>query len=249
ESRIDIAQAIGRAMRKNGGKKQLGYVLVPLYMATAEGECLEEAARRAKFETVLEVLQTLKEIDEKFADEIRELAEPKKRAKGFADWRGREHVEFIAPNVLLQSLIETIAIQQLDRLVPSWDKMFAELVVFKEANGHCNVPQENGTLGRWCHRQRQGRCKLTQEKVAQLDTLGFCWDLLAAAWDKNYAELVAYKEVNGHCNVPYKNGASPLGGWCAHQRMRRKKGDITAEQIAQLEAIGFCWHLRDALWD
>jgi predicted helicase len=60
-SRIDVAQAMGRGMRKNGCSKKTGYVIVPLYVALAEGESYEEAIKRAKFDTVLEVLQTLKE--------------------------------------------------------------------------------------------------------------------------------------------------------------------------------------------
>ena len=254
ESRIDIAQAIGRAMRKNEGKKQLGYVLVPLYMATAEGECLEEAARRAKFETVLEVLQTLKEIDEKFADEIRELAEPKKRANGFADWRGREHVEFIAPNVLLQSLIETIAIQQLDRLIPSWDKRIAELIAYKEAHGNCDVPREDASreicsLGVWCATVRGKRRigALSPDRIAQLTVMGFCWEPHAALWEKRYAELVAYKEIHGHCNVLQNSG--PLGSWCSNQRAGRKGGELSPEQITKLDALGFWWNTIDAQWD
>lgn len=75
ESRIDIVQAAGRAMRKDDGKER-GYILVPLYVAVTEGETLDEAVERARFGTVLEVLQALKEQDEALADEIREMVQP-----------------------------------------------------------------------------------------------------------------------------------------------------------------------------
>jgi superfamily II DNA or RNA helicase len=190
-SRIDVAQAMGRGMRKNGGSKKLGYVIVPLYVARAEGESYEEAIKRAKFDTLLEVLQTLKEIDESFADFLRERAQPKKRAKGSSGWRLSEHIEFIAPKVLLEQLVETIKLECIDGLIPSWDKMYAELMAYKEAHGCCNVPRSSSSLGTWCSTQRMRRKEgyITSEQIARLDAIGFCWDPLAAEWDKNYAEL------------------------------------------------------------
>jgi predicted helicase len=234
-SRIDVAQAMGRGMRKNGDSKKTGYVIVPLYVALAEGENYDEAIKRARFDTVLEVLQTLKEVDEAFADCLKDLIQPKKRAKGSSDWKLSEHVEFIAPKVLLEQLANSIKLECVDGLIPFWDKMFAELVAYKEANGHCNVSKElGGPLGRWCHNQR--RRLATPEHIAQLDALGFDWGSPVVPWDKNYAELVAYKEAHGHCNVP--KGSGVLASWCISQRRRRKK--LSREKIAQLDALNFC---------
>jgi hypothetical protein len=39
--------------------------------------------------------------------------------------------------------------------------------------------------------------------------------------------------------VPAQSGS--LGSWCSKVRTDRKNGKLTAEQIAQLDAIGFCW--------
>jgi hypothetical protein len=62
-----------------------------------------------------------------------------------------------------------------------------------------------------------------------------------------YDELVAYKEVNGDCDVPKESG--PLGSWCGTVRQSRKKGKLNPERIAQLDAIGFCWNTLAAAWD
>jgi hypothetical protein len=181
-------------MRKNGGSKETGYVIVPLYVALAEGESYEEAIKRARFDTLLEVLQTLKEIDESFADYLQELAQPKKRSKGSSDWRLSEHIEFIAPTVLLEQLANTIRLECIDGLISPWEQRFAELVTFKEVNGHCNPLMSSGPLGRWCVKQRAWRNRLSTEQIEKFESIGFCWDLDAAAWDKNYAELIAFKE-------------------------------------------------------
>jgi hypothetical protein len=229
-------------MRKNGCAKNTGYVIVPLYVALAEGENYEEAIKRARFDTVLEVLQTLKEIDESFADYLKALAQPKKRAKGSSDWKLSHHVAPIAPTVLLEQLVHTISLEVIDSLIPSWDKMFAEFVAFKEAHGHGNVPYEC-PLGKWCDKQRQRKDSLSPERFARLEAEGFCWNLKAAAWDKMFVLLVAYREVHGHCNVPYDDG--PLGKWVRTQRARCS----IPERRARLTAIGFCWDPFAALWN
>jgi Helicase associated domain len=90
-------------------------------------------------------------------------------------------------------------------------------------------------------RQSRRAGTLNLEKIAQLDALGFCWTprdtTRDAAWDKMYAELMAYKEAHGHCNVPQSIGS--LGKWCNDVRTRHKKGTLTPEQIVQLDALGF----------
>ena len=43
KSRVDIVQAIGRAMREAGPDKKLGYVVVPLFLDRDAGETIEEA--------------------------------------------------------------------------------------------------------------------------------------------------------------------------------------------------------------
>jgi Helicase associated domain len=50
-------------------------------------------------------------------------------------------------------------------------------VAYKEAHGHCNVPQSSGPLGTRCGNLRVSRKNgtLSPEKIAQLDALGFCW--------------------------------------------------------------------------
>jgi superfamily II DNA or RNA helicase len=244
-SRIDVAQAMGRGMRKNGCSKETGHVIVPVYVALGEGENFEEAIKRAKFDTVLEVLQTLKEIDDSFADFLKELPQPKKRAKGSSDWRLSEHVEFIAPTVLLEQLVETIRLECIDGLVPSWDKMYAELVAYKEIHGDCNVIIHSGRLGTWCNNVRQGykTGQLSSERIAQLEALGFCWDPFAVVWNKKFAELVAYKENHGDCNVLVESG--PLGRWASKQRSTC----TIPERVARLNSIDFCWDPFTARWD
>ena len=70
-------------------------------------------------------------------------------------------------------------------------------------------------------------------------------------FDERFRELLAYKEKNGHCNVPFttKKDAThySLGNWCVYLRKcyRGKKGagNLTTSNIRALEGIGFQWKI------
>jgi hypothetical protein len=141
-----------------------------------------------------------------------------------------------------------------DTLDASWEKMFAALVIYKDINGHCNVPHlcsKNPKLGKWVHKQRQKRrnSQLSEERICRLDQIGFLWDILDAWWEEKFAELLAYKEINGHCNVPRHCKNQGLGGWVTTQRTVRKTGLLSEERIQRLNQIGFVWDILDASWE
>jgi len=80
QSRIDIAQAVGRAMRKPRGTttKTIGYVLVPLFCGV-DGESVEEAIKSERFDAIASVVNSLQENDEEMVDTIRELKQRKEK--------------------------------------------------------------------------------------------------------------------------------------------------------------------------
>ncbi len=62
----------------------------------------------------------------------------------------------------------------------SWEKMFTQLVSYKETFGHCNVTvrwKQNRTLGLWVHRQRAHKKDnlLPQHRIQRLEEIGFQW--------------------------------------------------------------------------
>ena len=61
QSRIDIAQAVGRAMRKPRGatQKKIGYVVVPLFAGIGKSDSIEKAVESEKFDVVADVLNAL----------------------------------------------------------------------------------------------------------------------------------------------------------------------------------------------
>ena len=128
-----------------------------------------------------------------------------------------------------------------------WDEKFGELLAYRQENGHCNVPKRykpNPALGTWVLTMRQARKtgKLTTERKQRLEQVGFVWDSLESEWERKFEELLAFKEAQGHCNVPAIYKPYPaLGMWVGAMRTNRRTGQLTAEREEQLERVGFVW--------
>jgi hypothetical protein len=114
-----------------------------------------------------------------------------------------------------------------------WEKNYADLIAFRDANGHCNVPQSSGPLGKWCKMQREQyketqlkvsgiplpprtkrRTCLSQDRIAKLEAIGFEWRRAppAIGWEARYLELAQYRRVYGDCLVPQAWAPNPSLG-------------------------------------
>jgi len=134
-----------------------------------------------------------------------------------------------------------------------WESRFMELVEYKEKNGHCNCPTTNGgSLGYWIWKQRTlFRSKKTKEdRYEKLVGIGFIFEGKIFAnskrfetksqreqWNRCFIELVKYKQKNGHCNCPTKNGS--LGRWINRQRTLFKSKKLKEDCYEKLVGIGF----------
>lgn len=142
-----------------------------------------------------------------------------------------------------------------------WQQRFKELMEFKLEHGHCKVPQsKNPALGKWVTYQRQeGRKypnsgRMTEERYKALDDLGFTWTVRAIPkkveqqWEEHFKELVAFKEKNGHCQVPQGKEYATLGNWVMNQRRQGcaypQSGSMTASRYKALDDLGFVWNPR-----
>jgi superfamily II DNA or RNA helicase len=259
-SRVDIVQATGRAMRRSPGKV-CGYVLVPLYVELGAGESVDDAVRRADFDEIWDVLQSLQEQDEALAELIRHVGEQKGRGKGFDDRGFADRIDFGGPRLLLEGLRAALSTRCLETLYSSWDMWLGELKEFRERFGHCNVEinwEEDVALARWVSAQRARRSEgtLTEEQVSRLEAVGFIWDWQsvkgAETWMKWYRELEAYTQEHGDPHVPRTHSNKKLASWVWIQRQRRKgtrKNDpMTPEQESLLDTLSFRWHAHAELW-
>jgi hypothetical protein len=85
--------------------------------------------------------------------------------------------------------------------------------------------------------------------LAKLESRGFVWDVLGAAWDQGFAHLQQYVAEHGHTRVPatHKVDGFRLGQWVSTQR--KNTDQLSAERVARLESLGFVWGPSGAAWD
>ena len=250
-SRVDIAQATGRAMRKpHGSDKDIGYVVIPLFLQRKNGETLAEALDRSDFADVANVLNTMQEQDEDLVQIIRELRVKKGRGETFDPRILSDKIEVIGPSIDLSTLRSNVFAEVVDAIGSSWDEWCGRLTLYKDRKGHCRVPQrhsENGfPLGAWVNYQRLNY--LSQERRQRLDALGFVWDAQEEAWEEGFRQLTVYLEREGHCRVPirHKENGFRLGQWVSVQRL---KENLSAQRRQKLDRLGFTWDPRDTEWE
>ena len=253
KSKIDIAQAAGRAMRQSKAtNKKLGYIVVPLFIEQKKGETEAEAFTRAGFDEVAEVLGAMLESDDDLVDTIKELQEARGRGEKFNPRQLHEKIEVIGPAINLDKLTQSIDVEILERLGLSWDRWFGLLQKFRKREGHCHVThfqRENGlNLGHWVAAQRVKRRLLDASQISRLNSLNFTWDAFAEQWETSFETLKHFAKNRGHCRVPFDHveRGFKLGNWVHIQRT--KKSNLDVNRISKLDEIGFIWDVHEELW-
>jgi hypothetical protein len=147
-----------------------------------------------------------------------------------------------------------------------WTKAFERLIAYKKEHGNTNVPcryNDGGSphLGEWANNQRfrYSNGLLQQERIDQLESIGFAWKSeLKTEWTNAFERLVAYKKVHGNTIVPvkYNDGGRPsLGQWVITQRHFYRDFETRGETVGltfkdrfdKLNDIGFVWDLGSDL--
>jgi hypothetical protein len=154
----------------------------------------------------------------------------------------------------------------------SWEKKFERLLAYKKRFGHCDVPArwpKDRPLAHWVDSQRgfRRRGMLSQERIQQLDEIGFTWStrfernsppasyqahrkVLDQLWDLRFNELARFKKQHGHCNVPANDSSyRTLRRWVESQREHWRSGALREDRKARLERVGFQWKVKNPSWD
>jgi superfamily II DNA or RNA helicase len=240
KSKVDIIQAIGRAMRKPyGSDKQVGYVLLPILLDSAK--TVEDAMADADLSVMFDVLSALKDEDEVLAEVISKTA-------GAAPGEPRdlsEFVEVLGSAIDIDRVHHAVDVSILDELATSFDFNFGLLRRFVEREGHSRVHQhhvENGmSLGAWVSYIRKRKEILTGERIAVLENMpGWAWNAEDYKFDIGFSHLLKFVHENGHSLVPdthIENGFK-LGRWVTHKR--RYKEGLPTEKKEKFEALP-CW--------
>ncbi len=166
--------------------------------------------------------------------------------------------------------LDAIGMNWQDAFTKRWEYGYGKAKEYYAKNGNLDVPTKYVTedgfpLGKWLkgHVQatdRTGRLviKLTPERKAKLDALGFKWEQ-EDSWSKRLAACKEYKAEHGDLNVPQQYVTTDgiwLGKWLYECR-RAYRGEscktvkaLTPDQIRELESIGMDWRTAsDRAWE
>lgn len=136
-----------------------------------------------------------------------------------------------------------------------WDKKFAEFQAFYISNERYpkQYSRDNAeaTLGRWLQSQRAyfRDGYLSPHKLKLLDSVGVDRAWLGARptkFEKGYAVAKAHYDEHGNLDVA-TNYQHPSGFWLGSwvDKIRKKKDELSKEQVELLDAIGFVWEPTD----
>lgn len=255
-SKIDIVQAAGRALRRADHKgKKIGYIVVPIFHKNTED--IEEIIDAGPFKNLVSVIRALCSHDERLITEITKIKITKGQRIVETEYANIEDLS--CKLILLENfeakLVWSLFSQAIDKLASTWHEKYEELVCFYNINGHSNVPTDypqNKSLSLWVGNQRAKyqKEKLLKERIKKLTDIQFILDPRKAAWEEMFSLLYKYKEETGHCNVPQGFLQNKLlAAWITTQRSKYKKEKLSKEKIIRLRNIDFIFDPKDAGWE
>jgi superfamily II DNA or RNA helicase len=244
-SKIDIVQAIGRALR-NAPNKKIGYVFLPIFLDDAILN-QEEAISSSDFSHIWEVLNALSEQDSDLNDVIREIAKSGEESKADSYRAIEKFIDFNEVNNA--KFINSIQARILNGLYDSWDIMYGQLCQYKKLNGNClvsyDIKSPLKSLAHWVRGNRIGRKRglLSQKRIQLLDDINFAWAPTDEAWHNMYTQLVFFYKKNKHSKIPHSKKLPPelmkLCKWVGSERRSFNLGAMPKNREDLLKKVKF----------
>jgi superfamily II DNA or RNA helicase len=253
-SKVDIVQAVGRAIRRDPAKT-VGTIVIPVFIDTNEDP--EIALDDSAFKPVWDVIKALRAHDESLGHQLDEL----RRELGRHGQRPRlpSKIHVVLPERVGIDFARTFDVRLVEETTASWELSFGLLERFFDNHGHTLVPQsytvDGHKLGWWVTEQRQAHRegRLNSDRKCQLQELpGWTWDILAQRWEEGFSHLLRYVDQHGHSRVPqsYTVDGYRLGGWVNEQRSTHTKGRLDPDRERRLQELpGWTWEPKDAMWE
>lgn len=203
------------------------------------------------------MLKALRGHDEVLAEELdsirrdmgRQESGPRSPSKVAIDLPTRVDVDFA--NALQAKLIE--------QSTASWEFWHGLLLDYVTREGNALVPQSESVgeyrLGAWVNyqRYRYKRGTLSSRRIALLEALPqWTWDELDLAWKTAYSLVGKFARREGHANVPRGHHVAgvALGRWVGKQRDAHRRGLLSADRVALMEALPqWTWDPHSKAWE
>ncbi len=246
-SRVDIVQAVGRALRRSPDGTGTATIIVPIPVpdSTERVGDLEPG----DYQVLWQVLRALRAHDETLAVEL-----DRHRSHDRSDNpQLPSRITVQLPPGASDELLAQLTALTVQQTTSSWWDGYAAAAAYREKNGHLAIPLRHVTgdgfgLGQWVVKQRQfhGKGWLAADRVQALEDLGIEWDPSEARWQQSYAQAKAWRLQHGHLDVPQtaELGGHKVGDWIVRQRKFRRDGALPQHRIEALDALGMIWEHR-----
>ncbi|WP_299288902.1 DEAD/DEAH box helicase [uncultured Mucilaginibacter sp.] len=235
-SKVDIVQAVGRALRKKEGKK-IGLVVVPIYHT--KKDTVEDSITDSSFRNLIQVIRSISDQDERLQDEINYLAYGKgKRESNKIDITSigfTEEQDIILLEGFEEKLKNSLFDQIVDKTSNNWDLWFLQLKEFIEQNNRYPSNQDNLELYQWigAQRNRKKNGSLKNEEIRKLNEISFIWNYNEWKWNSMFQNYKKYAKNNNHA----PNGDSELTKWIASQKNQIRTNKLSPEKAALFNSI------------
>lgn len=256
-SKVDIVQAVGRALRKKEGKK-LGLIVVPIYHSKKDE--VENSISSGSFKNLLQVIRSLCDQDERLQDEINFIAFGKgKRKSNKIDIISSSFLEE-QDKIILEGFEEklrnSLFAQIIEKSSNNWDLLFLNLKSYLKNNNH-EYPNKEDDAGlyNWIANQRSRKKNGTikNEELRKLNSINFVWDVVESKWDKRYENLLKFRNLNPTRWPIYnrknrESEESQLSVFCQVIRKRYREGTLENNWFEKMLAIGFNFEGKTDHW-
>ena len=266
-SEVEIAQAIGRALRRPGQSDKVGFVILPVLLTTGDGsdDPLASIDKRS-LEIVSGALRALRGYDSGLAsrlDAVREAVGRRHGARRVARRLAGEaflhsRIDFDLPGGAAGALAQAMALEVVRETTSEWQERFGLLLAWVEEHGTSYMPQATVVetssdpvkLGQWCSGQRSLRIRgvLSIERERQLEALPeWSWAPGEVLWMDTFNALRRWCEQTGGSTIKEKlvHDGQRLGTFVNTARTSYKAGTLSASRIALFESLpDWKWDVR-----
>jgi superfamily II DNA or RNA helicase len=199
-SKVDIVQAVGRALRKKEGKK-LGLIVVPIYHSKKDE--VENSISSGSFKNLLQVIRSLCDQDERLQDEINFIAFGKgKRKSNKIDIISSSFLEE-QDKIILEGFEEKLRNSLFDQIIEkssnNWDLWFLNLKNYlKSNNQEYPSKKDDKDLYNWIANQRNRKKNgtLKNEELRKLHSINFVWGIVEWKWERMLSQFQEYSNNN-----------------------------------------------------
>jgi hypothetical protein len=126
----------------------------------------------------------------------------------------------------------------------NWEKRFA---ILQRRNGQDVNAEQDVNIGSWINAQRfsYNAGKLSAERIARLEAIGFKWERGDANWEGRFDILERLYHDGNDVNVEFGTviDGIRIGDWVHNQRQLYKAKQLSVRRRGRLEAIGFKWEI------